>query len=311
MKLKAVSLLFAVIILCLPLVSSCQSPIANGGELTLTDSEGKTVQIPQNARVASAYGSFSECWLLSGGTLVGATDDAVSERGLELSSDVAIIGSVKSVDLERLISLAPDLVILSADLTAHRELALQLSDRGIATALFRVDTFDDYALMMKQFCAVNGGDDLYKKHVTDIKDAIYRVKDSLPRREQETDFLVMRAYSNGIKVKTDNIAEDIARDLGLLSVVDAFPSMLTDLSVEAIISADPDVILVLTMGDEKSAEQYLRGFFEDNPALAALSAVKNERLYILPKELFHYKPNNKWNESYEYLAKIIFPEALG
>ena len=191
------------------------------------------------------------------------------------------------------------------------DLALQLADRGIAAALFRVDSFEDYDIMMKQFCSLNGGDTLYKKHVTDVKASIDLIRSSVPDSRDPTEVLVMRAYSNGIKVKTDNLAEDIAKNIGCVSLADKYPSMLTDLSVEAIISSDPDIILVLTMGDEEKAVQYLRSYFEDNPALSSLNAVKNGRVHILPKKLFHYKPNNKWNESYEYLAKIIYPEIFG
>ena len=32
------------------------------------------------------------------------------------------------------------------------------------------------------------------------------------------------------------------------------------------------------------------------------------RYVILPGELFHYKPNKRWGESYEYLADILYPE---
>ena len=291
----------------LSVLSSCSPKEAKKGDVPLVDADGNTFYVSNDFRVVCAYGSFAECWLLSGGELVGVTDDAINERGLDLPDNTAIVGSVKSIDLERLLAVKPDLVILSADLTAHRALALQLADRGINAALFRVDSFDDYASMMKQFCAVNGGDELYKKHVTDVKADIERIKASVGDATPK-EVLIMRAYANGIKVKTDNLAESIACDLGCVSLAQKYPSMLTDLGIEAIVSADPDVILVLTMGDEAEAVRYLNQYFVDNPALSSLSAVKNGKLCILPKELFHYKPTNKWNESYEYLAKILHPE---
>lgn len=303
--------IFLLFILTLSFFTSCGSDESKNGELTITDADGKVFGIPKAPRVVCAYGSFAECWLLSGGKLVGTTDDAVSERRLELSEDTVIVGSVKSIDIERVISLRPDLVILSADLTAHRSLALQLADLGIAAALFRVDSFSDYDAMMKQFCAVNGGDSLYTKHVTEVKNGIDRIRSAIPESAPKREILVMRAYSGGIKVKTDNLAEDIACELGCVSLAREYPSMLTSLSVEAIIASDPDMIFVLTMGDETEATEYMKNYFYGNPALSSLTAVKNERLYLLPKELFHYKPNNKWNESYEYLAKIIYPEIFG
>ena len=47
--------------------------------------------------------------------------------------------------------------------------------------------------------------------------------------------------------------------------------------------------------------------FED---AQGLTAVKQDRLILLPKELFHYKPNARWGESYAYLAKILYPQCF-
>ena len=52
------------------------------------------------------------------------------------------------------------------------------------------------------------------------------------------------------------IADDILKDLGGISIADRVPSLLTDLSVEEVIKADPDHIFILTMGDEKAGEEY-------------------------------------------------------
>ena len=81
-----------------------------------------------------------------------------------------------------------------------------------------------------------------------------------------------------------------------------------DLSIEEIVKSDPDYIFVTTMGDEENAKAYLENNALNHPAWSGLTAVKDNNYYILPKDLFHYKPNNRWSESYEYLAKIIWPE---
>jgi iron complex transport system substrate-binding protein len=65
------------------------------------------------------------------------------------------------------------------------------------------------------------------------------------------------------------------------------------------------------MGSEDSALTFLRENFESNPAWSGLSAVKSGNFRVLPKDLFHYKPNERWDESYEYLAKTVFPELFG
>ena len=97
-------------------------------------------------------------------------------------------------------------------------------------------------------------------------------------------------------------------NLATINIAAQHPSLLEDLSIEEIIEEDPDFILVTTMGDEQKALEGLKNGIEKNPAWSNLSAIKNDRYILLPKDLFHYKPNNRWGESYEYLAKIIYPE---
>ena len=64
------------------------------------------------------------------------------------------------------------------------------------------------------------------------------------------------------------------------------------------------------MGDEQKALDYLNGLIQENPAWSGLSAVKGGRYVVLPKDLFHYKPNHRWGESYQYLGEILYPEAF-
>ena len=46
----------------------------------------------------------------------------------------------------------------------------------------------------------------------------------------------------------------------------------------------------------------------DDDIVPGVDAVKNGRFYILPKALYHYKPNAKWGEAYENLAEILYGE---
>lgn len=273
----------------------------------ITDVYGNSAVLPDDPRVVSGYGSFSECWLLSGGKLVGVTDDAITERKLDIPGDVSVIGTVKEINLEKIVSLAPDYVILSADISAHASLESSLKEMNIQYGYFRVDNFNDYSELMRQFCNLNGGEELYTENVMNVEFIINDIKNNIPDND-EISYLLMRVYSTGIKVKNDNIADDILKDIGGISIADRVPSLLTDLSVEEVIKADPDHIFVITMGDETSGRDYFIKNIISDPAWSGLSAIKNGNYHILPKELFHYKPNRRWGESYEYLARILYPE---
>lgn len=285
---------------------SAQEP---NGKIKITDALGNECQLSADAKVVSCYASFADCWLLSGGKLAGVTEDAVNEHKLDVG-EAEIIGSVKHPSLEKIVALYPDYVIFSADLTPHLSLKESLDGMGIAYGYFRVDTFDDYKALMEQFCKINDRPDLFESNVTKVEGKIADIKSKIP--ETDKSVLLIRAFSTGMKAKgDDNLAGQILSDFGLVNIADKHSSLLEDLSLEEIVKTDPDYIFATTMGDEAQAVKYLEANAVNNPAWSNLTAVKNENYYMLPKELFHYKPNNRWSESYEYLAKIIWPEIFG
>ena len=278
--------------------------------IDITDSNGAQITLhTATPRVVAAYGSFAEAWLLAGGELCGVTQDALEERDLGLSQDVAVVGTVKEPNAEEIIALDPDLVILASDIAAQADIRDVLENAGISCAAFQVDTFADYKIMMEQFCGVTGRDDLFEENVTQVEEQIQEVQATAALSSStRPSVLLIRAFSTGIKAKTDDeLAGVILQDLGAHNIADDHPSMLEDLSLEEVIAANPDYIFVTTMGDEQKALEYLNGLIDQNPAWSQLSAVQEDRYIVLPKDLFHYKPNNRWGESYQYLGEILYP----
>ena len=289
---------------------SASSQLESAGEVSITDSNGSQITLDTSApRVVAAYGSFAEAWLLAGGELVGVTQDALEQRDLGLPEDIAVVGTVKEPNAEEIIALEPDLVLLASDITAQADIRDVLENAGLACAFFQVDTFADYAFMMEQLCAITGREDLYEENVTQVGQQIEEAQANAALSSTRPNVLLIRAFSTGIKAKTDDeLAGAILKDLGAHNIADDHPSMLEDLSLEEVIAADPDYIFVTTMGDEQKALDYLNGLIQQNPAWSELSAVKEDRYIVLPKDLFHYKPNNRWGESYQYLGEILYPQ---
>ena len=69
--------------------------------------------------------------------------------------------------------------------------------------------------------------------------------------------------------------------------------------------------LIAWIFSDEDAMAYMEQTFQQNPAWAGLSAVQADRYILLPRDLFHYKPNARWGESYAYLANILYPKATG
>ena len=290
-------------LLCL-LLLLCLLPTAALGAI---DSRGAALDVQSPQRVVCLYGSYAEAWLLSGGTLVGVTDDAISERGM--TCDAQIIGTTKSPNLELILSLDPDLVILSADIAAQVAAAETLSAAGIPCAAFRVDTVQEYAQMMDAFTQLTGRRDLYDAQIPPMLAEIDAIIEKA-RAQDAPSVLLLRAYSTGVKAKgADNPAGVMLRDLGCDNLAERVPSMLEELTLESIVAADPDCIFISIMGsDEDAALAALDASWGQNPAWQALRAVSEGRVHVLPKALFHYKPNARWGESYAYLYDLLFGE---
>ena len=260
----------------------------------------------QAERVVSLYGSFSEAWVQAGGELIGVTDDAIDERGLVLP-DAQLIGTTKAPNLELILALEPDWVILSADIAQQMSAMEVLEGAGVACTAYRVDTWQDYSAMMDDFTRKTGRRDLYEEIIPPMEQEITRIMEQA-KMQQAPKVLLLRAYSSGAKAKgEDNLAGAIIRDLGCVNVVDLHPSLLEELSLEAIVMEDPDWILISVMGgDEEAALHALNESLGQNPAFQALTAVREGRMKVLPRDLFHYKPNARWAESYGVLYEMLF-----
>ncbi|MFT4004510.1 MAG: ABC transporter substrate-binding protein [Lacrimispora sp.] len=272
-----------------------------------TDALGEEVTVQEPKRVVALMGSFAETWLEAGGDLTGVTDDALEERGLSLPEEIVSVGKFNSPNIEKIIALDPDLVILSSETKEHVALKNALKQAGIPAAYFKVTHFEDYLSMLKTCTEITGRSDLYEKNGLDtqkqIEDTISSVKDEKPPT-----VLLLITYSGGAAVQNSGtMTGKMLKDLGCENIADKNQSLLKEFNMESIIKEDPDFIFVVPMGnDQELAMKNLKETIENNPAWNGLTAVKNGRYILLPKEKFLYKPNEKWGESYTYLLEILY-----
>lgn len=253
---------------------------------------------PKN--VVALSKSCAEMWLLSGGKISGTTDDALE---LDEAKKAVSVGTLTTASLEAIISVNPDLVLLTLDIPVHKSLNANLKSMGYKTYVVDVKSFSDYEKVMKDFTDMTGRKDLYKKNVVDVKDSIHSVAKKVSGNKGSYYFVRVSAAKN--KVLKDHFANEIFSDLGLKSIVDD-GNLLDELSVEQLLIKNPDYIFVTTQGDEKKAMQSFKSSYENNPVWRELRAVKLNHVIFLPKDLFNYKPNHRWAEAYEFVYRKIY-----
>ena len=273
------------------------------------DDRGMEISVTSPEKVVCLYGSYAEAWLEAGGVPAGVTEDAVSERGLLLDESVQIIGTTKEPNLELVMALDPDLVIFSLDINQQLSAAEVLEGAGIPCAGFRVDAWQDYARMMAVFTRLTDRADLYEAIIPPMQAMIEETIANASENEAPR-VLLLRAFSSGVRAKAaDNLAGIMLQDLGCINIAEGDNAILEDLSLEAMIAADPDHIFISVMGgDEESALAAVEAQLGANPAWQLMTAVQAGNVHVLPRAKFHYKPNSRWGESYAYLADILYGE---
>lgn len=278
--------------------------------LTFTDSLGNEVSLTEKPkRTAVLFSSFADIWVTAGGSVDITVGESV-ERGFADSSAVLVdAGAGKTINTEALISAEPDFVICSADIAAQVDVAKLLKSTDIPCALFRVECFGDYLEVLKTFTDITENPDAYEKFGTDVKERVDGILSEIPSNGEGRRILFIRSGSgaSSAKAKTaqDHFAAGMLKELGAYNIADNAPVLLDGLSVEEIIREDPDIIFISTMGKEDAARQYMDSVLA-GPAWQALSAVREDRAYYLPKEMFQFKPNAKWDEAYRYLADLMY-----
>lgn len=313
MKTKKIAAVIMVIAVLLG-TAACTGTRQNGGDddyfASFTDDLGRKVNIAEKpARVAALIGSFADVWCLAGGrdTLVAAANDSWTSFDLGLGEDVADLGAIKEPNFEILLSAEPDFILASCNTAADLELKSRFEQLGISVAYFDIQTIDDYLRMLKICTELTGCPDNYKEYGEDVAAL---AEASVARNDgSHPTVLCIRATGSSCKVKgsTDNVLGEMLADLGCVNIADSDNSLLENLSIEAIIKADPDYIFAVLQGSDSSeAQKVLNETLLSNPAWGALTAVKEDRFFVVENSLYNLKPNSRWGIAYEKLADILF-----
>lgn len=301
MRVRILAFILAAVLLLMP---GCTPKASSGG---FVDALGREITVSSPQRVGIASGSLAECWLLAGGSVCAVTQDA-RERDLDFPADVIDLGGLKNPSLEVILASDLDFVILMPTLQNHLAMAETLDMAGINYAYFDVEKFDDYLQLMKLFTDITGRKDLYEANAEALKPRIAAALEKA-RMEEPKKVLILRTSSGKIKaLDSSTMVGQMLKEFGCVNIADSDSGLLTDLSLEAIVREDPDYIFISCMGDVEEGVAMLESTLAANPVWDTLQAVKNGRCYYLEKELFHYKPNARWGESYEKLAELLLQD---
>lgn len=275
------------------------------------DTEQVTVESTDRVVAVDLAGSIAAtAWALGfGDTLVGV-DQSTTFPGTE--DLVQVTSGGHTINAEAVIGLKPDVVITDGTV-GPRDVIEQLRDVGI-TVVFVDSTpsFEGAQDLARQVAAVYGspdaGEQLAERIAADVEATTAEVARLAPA--DDTDrvrmvFLYLRGnagvyYMFGEESGADDLIDalggvDVAGELGWEGM-----RPMTD---EALIAADPDLIITMTGGLESTGG--IEGLLEEKPAVALTAAGQNERIVDMDDgTVLSFGPRSA--EVIEALARAIY-----
>lgn len=242
-------------------------------EVTVTDTS-RIVALDLSGSLAATV------WGLGFGDALVGRDVSTTFPGTE---DLPVVtGSGHTVNLEAIIALRPTLVVTDGSI-GPVDVVQQLRDVGIPVVFVeRSSSFAGAAELARQVADVLGAPDAGALLAERITGDVERVRDDIaslaPAEPLRIVFLYLRGsagvyYLFGDESGADDLIAglagvDVAAELGWRGM-----QPLTD---EAMVAADPDVILVMSGGLESVGG--VDGLLEDKPAIALTAAGEHRRL---------------------------------
>lgn len=274
-------------------------------------------------KVAVLYGSYAVLWAECGGTVSigigGKNAVALYEEqiGRDITQDKGFIEVAKTSaaihwDIEKILVTQPDLIICSTAMRGYETIAAHAQQANIPVIAVSYSSIKDYVKWAKVFTALNSREDLYETVTEPVAQRVAEIIDKIP---PDRNVKVLSLFPS-VKTTKANLANssigDMLVDLKATNIAQAFNTDSTaervDLNIEQIFKADPEYILIQVQESEAFVKKNLEKTLAANPIWNELSAVKNNKVYFLPKELFHNRANKSYAEAYKMLAALLYPD---
>lgn len=288
-------------------VSAAAAPAL--GEVTVKDLTGKEVTFSEvPSRIAVLSGADLNTVYKLGGTAVGrpTTKNPVEPKEAETAEQ---IGTAHGVNLEKLALLKPDVVIATAGLGQKDAEAIEaLGTRLLLTSGYSVDEVKQSILLVGQ---VMRKDEKAAELVKEVDAKLAQIQADMSGKTAPKGLVIFGSPTSLQIALPTSLSGDLLAKAGGVNVAADYPGLeksggrYAQLSAERIIQSDPDAIYLVAHGDPQQVQAAFEKEMSDNPAWSNLRAVKENRLLVLPSDLFSANPGPKVVEALDYLHKHI------
>ena len=222
-----------------------------------------------------------------------------------------IIGRPSSINMEKVVGLKPDLVFINA--AQHQKFIKMLETNNINSITLQPKTYDETKEALDITGKVYGKSAEAEKLIKTMDEKITATVAKMPKDHKKR-IVILHATPSTVTVELENsIAGNAAKMLGFVNIAQGTTAIQgkpekAPYSIEALVEKDPEIIFITSMGAQDKIEKRLKADVQGNPAYSALTAVKNNKVFILPEDLFLTPPGLRYPDAVELMAKHVFPE---
>lgn len=186
------------------------------------------------------------------------------------------VGGAAQLDLEAIVELKPDLVIAWESGNAPAALA-RLRAMGVTVYVSEPRHIEDIAREIEHYGRLAGTEAVAKPAVAAFRARYWDLRTRFGQRPQVAVFY--QIWKQPLMTVNDKqIISDVIRLCGGRNVFADLPVLAPTVTVEAVIAADPEVILVSGMGDERPE------WLDDWRRWKSVTAVARGNLYFIPPQ---------------------------
>lgn len=285
--------------------------------VTYVDNFGTEREITKNPeRVVIAFNSILGLWYYTGGTSLTKARGSVNVPAEAVN--LVDLGSTRSLSIEAIIALEPQLVILAANINNQVAMAPILEEIGIEVMIIDTST-KSYSRFLENsllFSKINGTEKLYEKRVGTKRRKIENIISKARDINVKPSVAVIMVTNKNMKIESaDSLTGEVVHLLGGKNIIDRKDINIRGktrmtFSIESLLFANPEIIMFSSMGSVEGCKENISRMISSNPVWSEMDAVKNNRVYYLPKEYSVYKPNENYDKAFLYIGSILYPEVF-
>lgn len=219
------------------------------------------------------------------------------------------LGQVSHINMEKLVSLNPDLVLGEKGQNSKLESLFQ--SNKIPYLLINYDGINDNIPLIKFLGEIYGKQKQADEVIKNYKEDIAKVKTEAAKYPPAK-IAILRATGKAVTAETPkSICASMTEFLKMNNVLMSHKNLNMDTktvpySLEQISDDDPEIIFIVTMGKVEDINKKMDEQMRNNPAWNNIQAVKNNRVYFLPSDLFLMNPGINTPKAMEQLLDLAY-----